>query len=123
MYELCGRTKPTGGACESPALKGKSFCYFHDPSRQRRAKAVKVRYFLELTMLESDGAVRAALSETLQALAENEIDSKLGGRLLYALQLAHIGTKEGASPTQQASPRFIRIARTSGLTKVYSTRK
>ena len=31
MYELCGRTKPGGGKCESPALRGKSFCYYHEP--------------------------------------------------------------------------------------------
>ena len=41
MYELCGRTKPGGGKCASPALKGKSFCYYHDPRRLHRAKAVK----------------------------------------------------------------------------------
>jgi hypothetical protein len=26
MYELCGRTKPGGGKCESPALRRNSFC-------------------------------------------------------------------------------------------------
>ena len=123
MYELCGRTKPGGGKCASPALKGKSFCYYHDPRRLRRAKAVKVRYFLELTMLEPGGAVQAAISETVQALSRNEIDTKHGGRLLYALQLASSGKQQGTSPVKQSSPRYIKIARAPGFTKIYSTRK
>jgi hypothetical protein len=122
MYELCGRTKPGGGKCASPALRGKSFCYYHDPSRLRRARAVKVRYFLEIPLLEHRGAIRAALSETIQALGRHEIDCELGGRLLYALQLAWNGQQPGTSPVKQASPRYIKIARTPGFTKIYSTR-
>ncbi len=121
MYELYGRIKPGGGKCESPALKGKSFCYYHDPRRQRRAKAVKIRYFLELTMLEPGGAVQTAISETVQALARNEIDTKHGGRLLYALQLASSGKQKGTSPVKQSSRRYIKIVRAPGFTKIYST--
>jgi hypothetical protein len=121
MYELCGRTKPGGGKCKSPALRGKSFCYYHDPRRQRRARAVKVRYFLELTMLETEGAVRAAISETVQCLARNEIDTRHGGRLLYALQLEWNGEKQGTSSLKPSSPHYIKIARTPGFTKIYST--
>jgi len=123
MVERCGRAKLEGGACGSPALKGKSFCYYHDPSRQRRTKAVRARYFLELTMLETGGAVQAALSETLQALASNEIGSRLGGRLLYALQLASTGKKQATPPAHQASPRSVKIARAPGFKKIYSTAK
>jgi hypothetical protein len=125
MIELCGRTKNGGGKCESPALRGKSFCYFHDPKRQRRAGAVKVRYFLELTMLETEGTVRAAISETVQALARKEIDIRHGGKLLYALQLAwngkSTGKKQGTSPASHSSRRYLKIARAPGFTKIYST--
>ncbi len=121
MYELCGRTKPGGGKCESPALRGKSFCYYHDPRRLRRAKAVKVRYFLELPMLETEGAVRAAISETVQALARKEIDTKHGGKLLYALQLAWNGKQLGTSPVKQSSPRRLKIAPVPGFEKIFAT--
>jgi hypothetical protein len=123
MIELCGRTKNGGGKCESPALKGKSFCYYHDPSRQRRAQAVKVRYFLELPLLEHRGAIRAAIAETTQALANHEIDCAHGGRLLYALQLASIGKKLGTPPVKQSSPRYLKIAPAPGLTRIFSTAK
>jgi hypothetical protein len=123
MIELCGRTKNGGGKCESPALKGKSFCYYHDPSRQRRARAVKVRYFLELPLIEHRGAIRAAIAETIQALANHEIDCEHGGRLLYALQLAGSGKKQGTSPVRQASPRYLKITRAPGLTRLYCTAK
>ena len=48
MFEICRRAKSEGGKCGSPALKGKSFCYNHDPRRLRAARAVKIRYFLEV---------------------------------------------------------------------------
>ncbi len=121
MYELCGRTKPRGGKCESPALRGKSFCYYHDPRRLRSANAVKVRYFLELPMLETEGAVRAAISETVQALARKEIDTQYGGRLLYALQLAWNGKQLGTSPVKQSSPRRLKIAPVPGFEKIFAT--
>ena len=117
MYELCGRANPGGGKCESPALRGKSFCYYHDPRRLRQAKAVKARYFLELPMLETEGAVRAAISETVQALARKEIDTKHGGKLLYALQLAWNGKQLGTSPVKQSSPRRLKIAPVPGFEK------
>jgi hypothetical protein len=121
VIELCGRTKNGGGKCEAAALRGKSFCYYHDPRRLHRAKAVKVRYFLEVPLLEHRGAIRAAISETVDALARNEIDCQHGGRLLYALQLARSGKKQGTSPVKQSSPRYIKIARAPGLTKIFST--
>ena len=98
MYELCGRTKPGGGKCESPALKGKSFCFNHDPRRLRAARAVKIRYFLELPLLEHKGAIQAAITEVTRALGWKEIDCELGGRLLYALQLASTGKQLGTPP-------------------------
>jgi hypothetical protein len=126
MYELCGRTKPGGGKCQSPSLKGKSFCYYHDPRRLRRAKAVKVRYFLELTMLEPGGAVQAAISETVQALARNEIDTKHGGRLLYALQLASSGKssgkKLGTSRSTNPRPATSRSPATQASQKSFAPR-
>jgi hypothetical protein len=36
MVELCGRATNAGGKCQSPALRGQSLCYYHDPSRQAR---------------------------------------------------------------------------------------
>ena len=121
MYELCGRTKPGGGKCGSPALKGKSFCFNHDPRRLRAARAVKVRYFLELPLLEHKGAIQAAITEVTRALGWKEIDCELGGRLLYALQLASTGKQLGTPPVTQSSPRRLKIAPVPGFEKIFAT--
>jgi hypothetical protein len=119
MVELCGRATKAGGKCEAVALKGKSFCYYHDPHRLRRAKAAKVRYFLELPLLAHRGALVAAISQVVHALSSNEIDSELGGKLLYALQLAANRKRLGTSPITQASPAYLRIAPVPGLARIY----
>ena len=121
MYELCGRTKPGGGKCGSPALKGKSFCFNHDPRRLRAARAVKIRYFLELPLLEHKGAIQAAITEVTRALGWKEIDCQLGGRLLYALQLASTGKQLGTPPVTQSSPRRLKIAPVPGFEKIFAT--
>jgi hypothetical protein len=121
MYELCRRAKSGGGKCGSPALKGKSFCYNHDPCRLRAARAVKIRYFLEVPLLEHRGAVQAAITEVTRALGWREIDCQLGGRLLYALQLALTGKQLGTPPVKQASPRRLKIAPVPGFEKIFAT--
>ena len=121
MYELCGRTKPGGGKCGSPALKGKSFCFNHDPRRLRAARAVKIRYFLELPLLEHKGAIQAAITEVTRALGWKEIDCELGGRLLYALQLASTGKQLGTPSVTQSSPRRLKIAPVPGFEKIFAT--
>jgi hypothetical protein len=121
MYKLCSHAKSAGGTCGSPALKGKSFCYAHDPQRLRAARAVKIRYFLEVPLLEHRGAIQAAISEVTRALGSREIDCQLGGRLLYALQLASQGKQLGTPPVKQSSPRRLKIAPVPGFKKIFAT--
>ena len=121
MTELCKRAKSGGGKCGSPALNGKSFCYNHDPRRQRSAAAVKIRYFLEIPLLEHRGAIQTAISEVTRALGRKEIDCALGGRLLYALQLAATGKQLGTPPLIQSSPRRLKIAPVPGFDKIFAT--
>jgi hypothetical protein len=121
MYELCRRAKSGGGKCGSPALKGKSFCYNHDPRRLRAARAVKIRYFLEVPLLEHRGAIQAAIYEVTRALSWKEIDCELGGRLLYALQLAATGKQLGTPLVKQSSPRRLKIAPVPGFKTIFTT--
>jgi hypothetical protein len=121
MYKLCDCTKSGGGNCGAPALKGKSYCYFHDPRRLLAARAARTRYFLELPLLEHRGAVQAAILEVTRALGAREIDCELGGRLLYSLQLASRGKQLGTPLVKQSSPRRLRIAPVPGFEKIFST--
>ncbi len=110
MYKLCSEAKSGGGNCGAPALKGKTYCYFHDPRRLLAARAARIRYFLEVPLLEHRGAVQAAIVEVTRALGHREIDCELGERLLYALQLASQGKQLGTPIAKQSSPRRLRIA-------------
>ena len=121
MYQRCSHIKSEGGPCGAAALKGKSHCYFHDPRRLLAARAAKIRYFLEIPLLEDRGAIRAAISEVTRALGAREIDCELGGRLLYALQLTSRGKQLGTPLVKQASPRRLRIAPVPGFEKIFST--
>jgi hypothetical protein len=122
MTKHCRHIKTNGRKCGSPALRGEYYCYYHHPRRLRVARAVKPRYFLELPLPEHRGAVRAAIIETVRALKCEEIDVKLGGGLLYALQLA-TSEKPGVSPVKQSSPRYLKIAPIPGFAKIYTTNR
>ena len=121
MYQLCNQARSGGGPCGAPALRGKTYCYFHDPQRLLAARAAKIRYFLEVPLLEHRGAVQAAISEVTRALGAREIDCELGGRLLYALQLASWGKQLGTSPVKQSSPRRLKIAPVPGFKTIFAT--
>ena len=121
MYQLCSQTKSEGGPCGAPALKGKSYCYFHDPRRLLAARAARIRYFHEVPLLEHRGAIQAAITEVTRALGWKEIDCQLGGRLLYALQLALCGKQLGTPPVEQSSPRRLKIAPVPGFETIFAT--
>lgn len=89
MYKECRFIKANGLKCQSPALRGAQFCYFHARTRvvvpRRRCFAEKP---FELTPPKNVEAFRAALSQILNALASSSISPKRAGTLLYGLQLA-----------------------------------
>jgi hypothetical protein len=122
MNAECRHIKTDGRKCGSPAQRGEYYCYYHHPKHLRAARAVKPRYFLEVPLLEHRGAIRAAIAETLRALADGEIDVKLAGRLLYALQLT-TSEKKGTPLVEQSSPRYLKIAPVPGFAKIYTTEK
>ena len=109
QYPTCQHVKTKGAVCESPALKGSRFCYFHqrDLERQsnlRQAREVKLSRFhepahegalnaeilesLELPLLEDANAIQVTLSNLLRAIAGNHVAERRAALLLYGLQIA-----------------------------------
>jgi hypothetical protein len=121
MNKVCRHIKTDGRKCGSPALRGEYYCYYHHPRRLRAARPVKPRYFLELPLLEHRGAVRAAIAETINALKSGEMDVRLGGSLLYAVQLA-TSEQQRVSQVKKSSPRYLKIAPLPGCPKIYTTK-
>ncbi len=89
----CDHLKEDGVYCGSPALNGRNFCYFHLNLRGRRLKSARARRRgdnppLNLPFPEDMHAVQLSLAEIMWALAEDRIDTKRAGLLLYMLQQA-----------------------------------
>ncbi len=91
--ESCRHVKADGVYCGSPALRDRKYCYYHlmeRARRLRRARALRDNqpYRLEIQSLDNPYAIRAAISDIAQALAAGQLDARVAGKLLYAIQLA-----------------------------------
>jgi hypothetical protein len=91
QYETCRHVKADGAYCGSPALQDRKYCYYHlmeRGRRLRRARALRDNqpYRLEIQSLDNLYAVRAALTDIVQALAAGQLDARTAGKMLYAIQ-------------------------------------
>jgi len=92
-YPTCSHLKSNGIPCASPALRGKTLCYFHQRDLDRthqysrlRRKAETMK--LHLPPLETAADVQTALFKVIDALAANCIEPRRAAVLLFALQQA-----------------------------------
>jgi len=88
--QLCTHRFPDAHTCGSPALRGALHCYFHHPSRHPVAspEVRRARQGFTLTAPTNRREFQSALSEVIQRLASNKIDTKRASLLLYSLQIA-----------------------------------
>ena len=91
QHESCRHVKEDGAYCGSPALRDRKYCYYHLAQRGRRlrrARALRdnVPYRLEIQSLDNPYAIRNALTDIAQALAAGQLDARVAGKLLYAIQ-------------------------------------
>jgi hypothetical protein len=86
---LCTHIKVNGSRCESPALRGEVFCYFH----QRLFRGVRTppqSRLHPMAFLEDEESIQTSLMEIVNALVRNTIDFRRAQLILRAL---HIATK------------------------------
>jgi hypothetical protein len=89
----CQHLKVNGTQCGSPALKRNRFCFFHKRFQEERIKlncdrARNNRASFTLPVLEDANSIQVSLMQIMRLLASRQIDSKIAGLLLYALQTA-----------------------------------
>jgi len=85
--QSCTHIKVTGVRCDSPALRGEQFCYFH----QRMHRGVRTPPQARLhpvALIEDEESIQAALMEVINALMRNTIDLKRAALILRALHIA-----------------------------------
>jgi hypothetical protein len=96
--KLCQHIRENGIFCQSAALRGRNYCYFHMRVLGRRMAMAKARargeqWRLNLPPLEDMHAVQTALMQVLDAVADDRIDRRRAGLLLYGLQQASCNIK------------------------------
>lgn len=88
----CHHREPEGRRCGSPSMRGESFCYHHHQTRRpvanvhlRRARQSK----FSLPEPGSRAEIQQAIGTIMLRIANNDIDLRRAGLLLYALQIAN----------------------------------
>jgi hypothetical protein len=86
-FTECRFIKSNGLKCQSPAMRGSQFCYFHGRTRIYVPRP-RSREPIQLPPLQNQASIHAALDQVIQALASGNLDTKRAGSLFYALQMA-----------------------------------
>ena len=88
MYMTCRHIKPNGLRCESPALKGGQFCYYHSKVHTIGAEPNLKYGPLLLPAPEDSAAIQLSVARINDALINGRIDLKKATTLFYGLQIA-----------------------------------
>jgi hypothetical protein len=112
--KLCTHVKVTGHSCASPALRGESFCYFHQRMIRGVPTPPKSRIH-PMALIESEEGIQVALMETINAIARNTIDLKRASLILRALSIAtrnarHVRFNRSESEMVRNLPEFQPVA-------------
>jgi hypothetical protein len=78
-----------GTQCGSPAIRGNRQCYFHSRHQLKPAQEGAFNF----PTLEDANAIQVALMQVIRVIADNKIECKRAGLLLYALQTASYNLK------------------------------
>ena len=93
----CRHIRTNGRRCGTPSLRGEHLCYQHHaahrPEARRDAEAIAAGYPIQQPVLHFDSfedrpAVQLCLLEVMNRIANNSLDTKRAGFLLYGLQIA-----------------------------------
>ena len=94
----CRHIFTDGRRCASPSLRQENFCYFHHTTRrpitpeiqkERRRTTARLNEF-HLPLPEDRSAIQSSIGIILQNIANNDLDPRRAGLLLYALQIASL---------------------------------
>ena len=89
MCPECRHIMPSGRKCHAPALRGKSYCYFHIRPHRVAAKPAPVpAQPLNIPIPEDSTAIRRGLAQIINAMGPARLDPDRARLCLYALQIA-----------------------------------
>jgi hypothetical protein len=96
----CRYVMPSGLHCQSPAMRGASFCYFHGRATRPARPTPALETRIEMPSVLCPGDVRAAVGQVVQALAADRISARRATVLLQGIQMAagHIQSDSPSLP-------------------------
>ena len=99
---------PSGQRCGSPAMKGEYYCYHHlvknNYKKNHRVLIDPEVTRMELPPIEDRASIFIALAAVVHRLAENTIDTRRAGQMIYALQVAMRALEPPRGQRFQTSP-------------------
>ena len=85
----CQHIKTNGVRCGSPALRERRHCFFHHRAHSlRRLRLKRPNQRLVIPLLEDANSIQMAIQQVAEAIAEDRIDNRRAGLLLFAFQTA-----------------------------------
>jgi hypothetical protein len=99
MIRHCEHIKANGHFCGSPAMRGRSYCFYHATHIGRQLRLQRYASLglqappIELPLLEDAASIQLALMQVTEALLQGTLDRKTAGLVLYSLQTASINVR------------------------------
>jgi len=93
----CQHIKVSGTQCGSPALRKKSFCFYHQQNRPLTVECYSEGEYatgeIALPVFEDAHSIQTVIRQIVQMLLQKRIERKTASLLLYALQIASSNLK------------------------------
>jgi len=93
----CRHIKVSGIQCGSPALRKKSFCFYHQQNRPLTVECYSEGKYstgeIVLPVFEDAHSIQTVIRQVVQMVLQKRIEQKTASLLLYALQLASSNLK------------------------------
>src|SRR6202158_2912825 len=93
----CRHVKVNGTQCGSPAVRSKSFCFYHQQHRPIVAECYSDGEYstgeILLSVFEDAHSVQSVIRQVMQMVLQKRIERKTASLLLYALQIASSNLK------------------------------
>ena len=97
----CRHIMPTGRRCQSPAMRGSAFCYFHGRPQRRAPARRPIENPINVSLVFEAESAQNACNEIVQGLAANRISNRRAALLLYGVQLAKAQSPDGPFPFEE----------------------
>lgn len=86
MCKQCRHVMPSGLHCQSPAMRGSAFCYFHARAQRPARPSREAR--IEIPPVLDPAGTMYVLNQIVQALGAGLISNRRAAVLLYGIQMA-----------------------------------